>query len=103
MRSALVVAALTVALAASAAILTSGPDGARAAQTNIDVGNFYFCDPSFGGAVCETTITAGDTVVWSVTAGSHTVTECASDYTGCPPAGGFDSGALSQGGQFQRT
>jgi plastocyanin len=104
MRTALLATALTVTLAVTAAMITGGPIHVRAAQVNVDVGNFYFCDQSFQGGVCETVINAGDTVVWSVSAGTHTVTECSDvSYATCPPTGGFDSGTVSQGQQFQRT
>lgn len=103
MRTALLATALTVTLAVTAAMIAGAPVHVRAAQVNVDVGNFYFCDQSFQGGVCETTITAGDTIVWSVSAGFHTVTECDVNYATCPPAGGFDSGTVSQGQQFQRT
>ncbi|HET9476386.1 MAG TPA: plastocyanin/azurin family copper-binding protein [Dehalococcoidia bacterium] len=102
MRTALLAAALIGALAMTAAMIAGGPIHVRAAQTNIDVGDFYFCDQSFQGGVCETTITAGDTVVWSVSSGTHNVTECDASYTTCPTTGGFVSAALSQGQQFQR-
>ena len=103
MRFALLATVLTVALAVTAALTSGAPVQVRAAQSNIDVGNFYFCDQSYQGSVCETTINAGDTIVWSVSAGFHTVTECDVNYSACPPTGGFGSGSLSQGQQFQQT
>ncbi len=103
MRNVVLAAALTTAMVVSAAVLTGSHGSVTAAQTSIDVGNLYFCDESFQGGVCESTVTAGDTVVWTVSAGAHTVTECDATFAACPPAAGFDSGALSQGQQFEHT
>jgi plastocyanin len=103
MRSALLATALTVTAAATVAMNAGGPIHVGAAQTSIDVGNFYFCAQSFQGGVCETTTNTGDTVAWSVSAGTHTVTECDVNYATCPTTGGFDSSTLNQGQQFQRT
>ncbi len=86
-----------------AALSAGGLIGARAAQTEIEVDNFYFCGEAFQGSVCEKTIAAGDTVVWSVEGGSHTVTQCDESFANCPPAGGFNSGTLSQGQTFSHT
>ena len=70
----------------------------------IEAGSDYFCDPEFFGGVCETMISAGDTVTWNVVQGAHTVTECSDDsHTDCPPEGGFDSGILTQGATFSHT
>lgn len=83
----------------------SGADPATAQQTvSVEAGSDYFCDPSFFGAVCETTINAGDTVTWDNIQGAHTVTECSDDsHTECPPEGGFDSGIMTQGDTFSHT
>jgi hypothetical protein len=53
--------------------------------------------------VCETTVTAGDTVTWNNVAGFHTVTECDDTFSTCAPAGGFDSGSLPTGNSFSHT
>lgn len=103
MRNVVLAAALATAVLVSAAVLTGGHGRVTAAQTSIDVGNLYFCDQSFQSGVCESTISSGDTVVWTVSAGAHTVTECDNTFAACPPAGGFDSGTLTQGQQFERT
>jgi plastocyanin len=73
------------------------------ADTTVEAGNNYFCSVSFVGSVCEMDITAGDTVTWNLVAGSHTVTECSTGFTACPPAGGFDSGILVDGDAFSHT
>lgn len=70
---------------------------------HVESGNLYFCAPSFAGDVCDTTITAGDTVVWDNVEGVHTVTQCDADFTLCPPAGGFDSGVLNPGDTYSLT
>jgi plastocyanin len=83
-------------------LATAGP--ARAATTTVDVGNYYFCTEADSGAVCETDVTAGDTVTWSVEEGTHRVVQCADDtFTGCPSAGGFDGGNFSTGATFSQT
>ena len=74
-----------------------------AADTTVEVGNTYFCAPSFHGGTCTTNITAGETVTWHIADGTHTVTECAPDAVQCPQPGGFDSGALSTGQTFSQT
>jgi plastocyanin len=66
-------------LALAVAPVFRGPDAARAAEVTIDTGNFWFCDPSFQGGICHTTIQVGDTVTWSWLAGTHTTTECGAD------------------------
>ena len=90
MRSAAVLAALGLALLGFSALSLTN---ASAANQTIDAGNVYFCSSAFQDGVCETNITAGDTITWSVSAGIHTVTECDASHTVCPPpGGGFDSG-----------
>ena len=76
----------------------SGRDASGQTTTTVDVGDFYFCNSSFSGAVCDTNITAGDTVTWQwVGSASHTVTQCDLTFTTCPQVGGFDSGTLTSG------
>lgn len=93
--------AIAVAWLAVPAAIPGGP--AAAAEHNIDAANLYFCDQSFQNGVCETTVNVGDTVVWQVKGGTHTVTECDDSFTTCPPAGGFNSGTLSTGATFSHT
>ncbi len=76
---------------------------ASAAGVSVEAGNDYFCSQAFEGSVCETDVTAGDTVTWNVVAGSHTVTECSAGFAACPSAGGFDSGILVDGQTFVHT
>lgn len=97
---------VTFALAIAAAVMAlvlANPGSGRAAEEAISVGDFFFCDASFQSGVCETTIAAGDTVTWSVAGGFHTVTACDESFATCPSEGGFDSGQLIAGGQFQQT
>ena len=78
--------------------------GASAADdVHVDADDFYFCNPSFLNSVCETTITAGDTVVWDNIGGLHTVTQCDGAFFACPLSGGFDSGRLNPGDSFSQT
>jgi plastocyanin len=91
----------TLALVVIAAVYAWGP--ASAATVSVDAGNNYFCDASFDGNVCETDVTAGDTVTWTVSGGTHTITECNSDYSQCPPSGGWDSQIVSQGATYSQT
>ena len=93
-------AVLLLALAAFA--LSSGGQ-AQAKEVVIEADNFYFCDASFEGGVCETTVDVGDSVKWQMEDGSHTVTQCDASFTTCPPSGGFDSGALNTGEEFEHT
>jgi plastocyanin len=89
---------LTVTLAATLFFVYGR---ATAATVSVDAGSNYFCDPQFDGGVCTTTITAGDTVVWTVVEGFHTVTECDATHTVC--GNGFDSGVIESGQTFSQT
>lgn len=85
-----------VALAAGALAAWSSPAGA---QQTVAVGDVYFCSPSFTNGICETTVTAGETVTWDFGGASlpHTTTDCGGDCdnpTGSPL---WDSGTLSSG------
>lgn len=99
-----VLTAGAASMLALAALFVAHPGGATASEESVDVGNFYFCDSSFENGVCQTTVTAGDIVTWTVSTGFHTVTQCEDEtYSGCPPSGGFDSGQLTAGEEYQRT
>ncbi len=102
-RRSLVLAAL--ALAAMSAGLAGGSGPASADTVSITVGDNWFCDAAFSGGYCETTITAGDSIVWDYAAGStvHTTTECGASCdtpTGTPD---WDSGIMSPGDTFSFT
>jgi plastocyanin len=96
---------ILLAVAVTAAALTwSGAAPASAAEVNIEAGATYFCAPEFDGSTCTTTITAGDTVIWTVSASFHTVTQCDESHSNCPPpSGGFDSGSLGPGESYSLT
>ena len=100
MRFAAALAAAGLSLIAAAALLLPAQAGGAFAQSTatIEVGDLYFCDPSYEGGVCETTVDAGDTVEWQF-AGSqlHTSTECGGDLDGCPEPHLWDSGFLNSG------
>lgn len=71
----------------------------------VAVGDIYFCDASFQGAVCDTTIDPGMTVQWDFGTSDlpHTVTECGEtceDPTASPL---FDSGVIDDGSTFEFT
>lgn len=104
MRGALLLSTLGISLLAIAGFATLEAGQARAQATvAVGVDNYYFCEQSFDGGVCEKTISAGDTVKWEFAAGPHTVTQCIDAFTVCPSAGGFDSGRMNQGQDFSRT
>jgi len=96
----LVSAAFLLAAIAALAVLAGGGDGAEAGATHtLFVNNNTFCDSA--GSSCtqphSIQINPGNTVQWldGQSGGTHTVTQCTGDGTGCPAAGGFDSGLKS--------
>ena len=86
--------------------LMVGPSTPTAAATTVVVpaGDFWFCDLSFQGGVCETKIQVGDTVEWDFTGSFsfHTTTDCGGDCNFPTATPLWDSGALL-GGSFQFT
>lgn len=99
--SRLLVAKIPLVAIAIAASLALHP--ASAATVAIEGGNNYFCSGGFEGSVCETDVTAGDTVTWTMVAGTHTVTQCSEGFSQCPPTGGWDSGILAVGAPYSQT
>lgn len=99
MRSGIVLAIVALA-AIGFAGLSIGKSSA--AEVSIAGGNNYFCDSSYIGQVCETNVTAGDTVTWTMEAGVHTVTLCTDGSFGTC-TGGFDSGLLEPNDTYTRT
>lgn len=72
--------------------LSGGSDTQAQSTTIIEVGDLWFCDPSFQGGVCETNVQEGDTVQWQwVGSQPHTTTECAGDLNACPTPHLWDS------------
>jgi plastocyanin len=96
-------AALAVLAAAAAAVFAVTPGGAAAAGQTVEVGNLYFCSPEFEDGVCDTNVTAGDTVTWNNVEGFHTATECGEDFIPCPLSGGFDSDLMEAGDSYSYT
>jgi hypothetical protein len=78
----------------------AGP--AAAATTTIAVGDYYFCSSSFDGGNCQTTIHAGDTVVWdfSGATSTHTTTSDTSLWNSGNMNGGTFQFTFSQAGTF---
>ncbi len=104
MRWTIALAAPGIAALGVAAFSIASGGSAHAATTQVNVGNYYFCEAADDGKVCETDITAGDTITWSVAAGTHHVVQCTdSNFTACPPTGGFDGGNFSTGQTFSHT
>jgi plastocyanin len=104
MRWTIALAAVGIAVLGVAAFSMASRGSVDAATTQVNVGNYYFCVASDSGHVCETDITAGDAITWSVEAGTHRVVQCTdANFTACPPAGGFDGGDFSTGQTFSRT
>jgi plastocyanin len=104
MRWTIALATVGIAVLGVAAFSIASGGLARAATTQVNVGNFYFCEDADQGQVCETDITAGDTITWSVEEGTHHVVQCSdSNFAACPPSGGFDGGNFSTGQTFSHT
>jgi plastocyanin len=99
MRPGIILAALALAAIGLAAFSI----GSASAKDNpVAVGDLYFCSEANQAHVCQTDITAGDSVTWTVTGGSHTVTQC-TDATFASCSGGFNSDTLNQAGIYTRT
>lgn len=97
-------AALIAVVGSAVLILDRGPAADAQTTANVAIGDNWFCNSSFAGGICDTNITAGDTVLWTNTGSApHTVTECGDAFTPCPQPGAFDSGTLSNGQTFSRT
>ena len=93
-----VVAAVFALLVAVVALLGATTAAGQEAVT-IPVGDFYFCAPSFEAGVCETTISAGDTVVWDFSPAQvvHTTTACGASCDTPASSPLWDSGFLDSG------
>ena len=108
MRSAIALLAIGgLSLIALAGFALSGGSATHAQSTiTIQVGDFWFCDPS-GPQPCSqpynTIVNVGDTVVWewgpsgAGTAVPHTTTHCADDLTNCDGPREWDSPAQASG------
>jgi plastocyanin len=91
-----VIAALMALVAALG--LFSGTDRSEAADSTVWVGNNWFCNSN---ASCSqpsnVTITAGDTITWQRSAGTHTVTECGTNWANWDNGAGTCTGAQFDG------
>ena len=99
MRGAVPLAAVCFAIVAAWAVASGAGGEARAqARLKVEVGDLWFCQPAFQNGVCETAITAGDTVEWQW-AGTehHTSTECGGDLDICPEPHLWDSPVQTAG------
>ncbi len=79
-------------------------ESSQAPSTTVLIGDFWFCDSSFLGGVCETTIDVGDTVAWDYASGGgtapHTTTECGDP---CKIETAMDGNRLWDSGQTSAT
>jgi len=97
-RKLLVLLALLPLVIGAVAFWHSGRDASAQTTTTVNVGDFWFCNASFSNGVCDKNVTVGDTVMWQwMGSAPHTVTQCDSTFTTCPPPGGFDSGTMTSG------
>jgi plastocyanin len=94
MRTASRVLVALIALAAGSLVVAASSGPARAQDQTVAVGDIWFCNAQFENGICDTTVTAGDTVTWDFSAGTlaHTTT------------GPFwDSGFITDGSTFSVT
>ncbi len=107
MRSAIrLFATLAVVVTVTATISAVTPHPAAAQETTtIAVGDLWFCDSSFQNGVCETTISAGDTIAWDFSGAAlpHTTTECGDSCDAPSGSPLWNSGTVSDGSTFQFT
>ncbi len=93
------VAAVVASAAALAVFARGGPEAEAGGTHTVFVNNNAFC--AAPGAACaqpnSIEIAPGSTVQWldGLSGGLHTVSQCTGDGSGCPAAGGFESGFLS--------
>ena len=83
-----------------------GNPGAHAQSTTptIEVGDLWFCDPSFENGVCDVTVEAGGVVEWQWVGGApHTTTHCSDDLETCSEPREWDSSPPTTSGTFSRT
>ncbi len=92
------------AAVATAVLLTRGTAPVSAATATIQVGDTWFCSPTFQGSVCDITIPPGDTVSWDFGGAvvTHTTRECGASCDNPTMMPLWDS-TLSHGPTFQFT
>lgn len=94
---------LIAAAVAALVVMSIGSAGAGA-TVSIDIGDIYFCAPSYQGGVCDTVISVGQTVEWThVGQIPHTTTECGASCDSPTSSPLWDSGVMSTGQTFQYT
>ena len=78
---------------------------AIADSTTVQVGDIWFCDETFQGGACETTINVGETVVWDSDGAGlpHTTTECGASCDEPTDSPIWDSGLMGDGSTFEYT
>ena len=69
-------AVTAVALVILAVASHADSSNTLAANTTVNVSNFWFCDSSYANGVCPTAIRVGDTVTWNWVSGTHNTTSC---------------------------
>src|SRR3989304_2553525 len=94
--------ALAALVAAAMPSLPSGPSDpapADAGAITIAVGDNWFCSAAYETYPCDTTVSAGDTVVWdfSGAAAGHTTTECGASCLEPTDTPLWDSGVIMDG------
>ena len=95
---------MAVALVTLAVISHADSRDTMAATVTVNVGDFWFCNSSFSGGVCPTSIRTGDTVTWNwVGSAPHTSTACSDGtFNTCGAAQGWDS-PIQTTGTFSQT
>ena len=92
-------AKLTVIAIALGVISHADSGETTAATVTVNIGDLWFCNSSFSGSVCPTSIRTGDTVTWNwVGSASHSTAACSdANFNNCGAAQGWDSGIKSSG------
>jgi hypothetical protein len=99
---------IALLLLAAGSFLAIWPGSTQAATVTIQTGGafygpFSFCDSSYSGLVCITTIQVGDTVTWqSNSPFAHTSTECGASCGSIPLSPLWDSGLIPPIGTYSR-
>jgi len=89
--------AVLIALVAGLGLFVSR-DTSEAANATVFVGNNWFCNTNASCAQpSNVTITAGDTITWTRSAGTHTVTECGNNWANWDNGAGTCTGAQFDG------
>jgi hypothetical protein len=96
--AALAAAGLSLLILAAVALPAGHQALAQPATTTIQVGDYYFCDPSYQNGVCETAVDEGDTVEWQfVGSQPHSTTECSDGHDTCSAPHLWDSPLMDSG------